>query len=83
MDPYYPLQLLSDWLTYTVLRLDPDSSIGAAVNLFFYDVPEVLILLAIVMFFVAVIGSFFPPERTRKYLSHSKLYAGNVAAASR
>ncbi len=82
MDPFYPLQLLSDWLTYTVLGLDPDSSIGAAVNFFLYDVPKVLILLAVVIFFVAIIRSFFPPERTRKYLSHSKLYAGNVMAAT-
>lgn len=82
MDPFYPLQLLADWLTYTVLGLDPDSSLGASVNFFIYDVPKVLILLAVVIFFVAIIRSFFPPERTRKYLSHSKLYAGNVMAAT-
>ena len=82
MDPFYPLQLLADWLTYTLLGLDPESSIGAAVNFFLYDVPKVLILLAVVIFFVAIIRSFFPPERTRKYLSHSKLYLGNVMAAT-
>ena len=60
----------------------PDSSIGAAVNFFLYDVPKVLILLAVVIFFVAIIRSFFPPERTRKYLSHSKLYARQRAAAT-
>jgi uncharacterized membrane protein YraQ (UPF0718 family) len=82
VDPFYPLQLLSDWLTFTVLGLDPESSPGAAVNFFLYDVPKVLILLAVVIFFVAIIRSFFPPERTRKYLSHSKLYAGNAMAAT-
>jgi uncharacterized protein len=82
VDPFYPLQALADWLTYTLLGLDPESSVGAAVNFFLYDVPKVLILLAVVIFFVAIIRSFFPPERTRKYLSHSKLYAGNAAAAT-
>jgi len=81
MDPFYPLQLLSDWLTYTVLGLSPESKLGASVNFFLYDVPKVLILLAIVIFFVALIRSFFPPEKTRKMLSHSRLYGGNVAAA--
>ena len=52
-----------------------------AVDFFLYDVPKVLILLAVVIFFVAIIRSFFPPEKTRKMLSHSRLYGGNVAAA--
>ncbi len=30
---------------------------------------------------MAIIRSFFPPEKTRKLLSHSRLYGGNVAAA--
>src|SRR5664280_1368134 len=81
MDPFYPLQLLSDWLTYSVLRLSPTSKLGMSVDFFLYDVPKVLALLAVVIFFVAIIRSFFPPEKTRKLLSHSRLYGGNIAAA--
>lgn len=81
MDPFYPLQLLSDWITYGVFGLDPKSQLGAAVNFFLFDTPKVLILLAVVIFFVAIIRSFFPPEKTRKMLSHSRLYGGNVFAA--
>lgn len=81
MDPFYPLQLLSDWLTFDVFGLARTSKAGLAVNFFLFDVPKVLLLLAVVIFAVAIIRSFFPPEKTRKYLSHSKLYAGNVAAA--
>lgn len=81
MDPFHPLQLLSDWLTFDLIGLAPTSKAGLAVNFFLYDVPKVLILLAVVIFFVAIIRSFFPPERTRKLLSNSKLYVGNVAAA--
>lgn len=81
MDVFAPLQWLSDRITFDLLKLAPESHIGAAVNFFLFDVPKVLILLAVVIFFVAIIRSFFPPEKTRKYLSHSKLYAGNVAAA--
>ena len=81
MDPFYLYQLLADWLTYTVLGLEPTSKLGMSVNFFLYDVPKVLTLLAVVIFFVAIIRSFFPPEKTRKLLSHSRLYGGNVAAA--
>jgi hypothetical protein len=81
MDPFYPLQLLSDWITYSVLGLSATSKLGASVDFFLFDVPKVLILLAVVIFFVAIIRSFFPPEKTRKLLSHSRLYGGNIAAA--
>ncbi len=81
MDPFYLYQLLADWLTYTVLGLEPTSKLGMSVNFFLYDVPKVLTLLAVVIFFVAIIRSFFPPEKTRKLLSHSRLYGGNIAAA--
>jgi uncharacterized membrane protein YraQ (UPF0718 family) len=81
MDPFYPLQLLSDWITYTILGLDKTSRLGMSVDFFLFDVPKVLILLAVVIFFVAVIRSYFPPEKTRKLLSHTRLYGGNVAAA--
>lgn len=81
MDLFYPLQLLADWLTYSVFGLARASHLGASVDFFLYDVPKVLILLAVVIFLVAIVRSFFPPEKTRKLLSHSRLYAGNVAAA--
>jgi len=81
MDPFYPVQLFSDWLTFDVFGLSRTGKAGLALNFFFFDVPKVLILLAVVIFAVAIIRSFFPPEKTRKMLSHSKLYVGNVAAA--
>jgi len=81
VDLFYPLQLLADWLTYSVLGLSKASRLGASVDFFLYDVPKVLLLLAVVIFFVAIIRSFFSPEKTRKLLSHSRLYGGNIAAA--
>lgn len=81
MDVFAPLQSLSDWLTFDLFGLAHTSKAGLSVNFFLYDVPKVLLLLAVVVFFVAIIRSFFPPEKTRKMLSHSRLYAGNVAAA--
>jgi hypothetical protein len=82
MDIFAPLQWLSDRLAYDLIGLDPASRLGAAVNFFLYDVPKILLLLSVIVFVVAIIRSFFPPERTRKYLSHSREYVGNVLAAA-
>lgn len=81
MDPFYPFKLLADWLTFSVLGLDEASRPGQALAFFLYDVPKILVLLSVVVFLVAVIRSFFPPERTRRYLTHSGEYVGNVLAA--
>jgi len=81
MDPFFLYQWLADTITYGLLGLEPESKLGASLNFFLYDVPKVLTLLAVVIFGVAIIRSFFPPEKTRKLLSHSRLYGGNVAAA--
>ncbi|MDI6712416.1 MAG: permease [Anaerosomatales bacterium] len=81
MDVFAPLERLAEWMTYDVIGLARGSRLGSALAFFLYDVPKILILLAVVVFAVAIVRSFFPPERTRKYLSHSKEYVGNVLAA--
>ena len=82
MDIFYPLQWIADRVTYDLIGLSAASKLGSSVDFFLYDVPKILIMLAVIVFAVAVIRSFFPPEKTRKFLSHSKLYAGNVLAAA-
>lgn len=81
MDVFAPLERLAEWMTYDVIGLARGSQLGSALAFFLYDVPKILILLAVVVFAVAIVRSFFPPERTRKHLSHSKEYVGNVLAA--
>ncbi|HHW14418.1 MAG TPA: permease [Firmicutes bacterium] len=74
-------QSFVNWLTYSVLRLSPDTRFGSAVNFFIYDTVKVLFLLAVIIFFVAIIRSFFPPEKTKKILARGNEYVGNVLAA--
>jgi uncharacterized membrane protein YraQ (UPF0718 family) len=81
MDIFAPLQWAADVITYGWLGLDKSGKLGAALNFFIYDVAKILIMLSVIVFAVAIIRSFFPPEKTRKYLSHSRQYVGNVAAS--
>ncbi|MBN2404766.1 MAG: permease [Coriobacteriia bacterium] len=76
------LEALANWLTFDIIGLAHGSQFGEALAFFLYDVPKILLMLATIVFAVAIIRSFFPPEKTRKYLSNTRLYVGNVIAAA-
>ncbi len=75
------LQNLADWLTYSIIGLQPESHLGQSLNFFFYDVPKILMLLAGMIFLVTLIRSFFSPEQTRAALGGKREGVGNVMAA--
>jgi len=75
-------KFLADLITYDMLRLSRGSHIGDSVNFFFYDVPKIYFLLITIIFVVAIIRTFLPPERIRRILSHKNEYIGNVLAAA-
>ncbi|HWR03775.1 MAG TPA: permease [Humidesulfovibrio sp.] len=72
---------IARFLTQAILGLDLSSHLGASVEFFFYDTPKVLMLLALIVFFVGVLRSFFTPERTRRLLAGKNEALGNVLAA--
>ena len=78
---YAQLVPLSDWIV-SLLPLEPGSRLQEAIRFFAYDTPKVLMLLALVVFAMGVVRSFFSPERTRALLAGRREGIGNVAAAS-
>ncbi len=52
-----------------------------ALRFFIFDTPKVLMLLALVVFAMGVVRSFFSPEHTRTFLAGKREGLGNVAAA--
>jgi uncharacterized membrane protein YraQ (UPF0718 family) len=72
---------LSELLT-ALLPVDRESSLGGALQFFFYDAPKVLLLLAGVVFVMGIINSYFTPERTRALLAGRAEGVGNILAAS-
>ncbi len=81
MNIFYPVQLLSDWLTYTVLAIAPKTLLAEAVNFFIYDTVKIYILLAVIIFIVSILRSYLPPEKIRIILSRRNSYQGNVWAS--
>lgn len=75
------LKWFADLVTYQWLNLVKGSHLADAVNFFIYDTIKIFIMLSVIIFVVAIIRSFFPPEKTRKILSYKRQYAGNIVAA--
>jgi len=81
MDIFYPIQILADWLTYSVFDIAKETLLASAVNFFIFDTIKILLLLVVIIFAVSIIRSFLPPEKIRNILSHEKKYVGNILAS--
>jgi uncharacterized membrane protein YraQ (UPF0718 family) len=78
---YHYLQPVTDFLTDTVFGLEPGKHMTEAVRFFIFEVPKVLLLLALIVFFVGILRTFFSPERTRQALAGKRTFTGNVMAS--
>ena len=74
------LKDFADYIVYSLIGLNPETQLGKALNFFIYDSIKIFILLSVIIFLVAIIRSFFPPEKTRRILSHKREYIGNGLA---
>jgi uncharacterized protein len=75
------LKQFADYVTFTLLKLQPTSHAGDALNFFIYDTLKIFLLLTTIVFVIAIIRAYFPPEKTKRILSHKREYIGNVMAA--
>ena len=82
MDIFAPVQWLADWLVYSIFNVTKGTPLGDTVNFFVYDTIKILLLLAVIIFVVSLIRSYFPPEKTKKFLSKAKFpILNNLMAA--
>ena len=75
------LKEFADYITYTLLKLESTGHLGEALNFFIYDTLKIFLLLTTIVFGVAIIRAYFPPEKTKRILSHKREYLGNIMAA--
>jgi uncharacterized protein len=75
------LSSFSKYMVYSLLNLSPGTRLSGALEFFIYDTIKIFILLSVIIFVISFIRSFFPPEKTRKILSHKKEFIGNILAA--
>lgn len=78
---YHYLQPITDFLVDSVFKMTKGTHITETIRFFIFEVPKVLLLLALIIFFVGIIRTFFTPERTRKFLEGKSLFVGNILAS--
>jgi len=78
---YSNLQAITDWLIDSVFSMQKGTHLTETLRFFIFEVPKVLMLLVLIIFFVGIIRTFFTPEKTRKALEGKTLFTGNVLAA--
>lgn len=77
------IKAFADFLVYTLMKFNPETRLGESIDFFVYDTIKIFLMLAVIIFIVSIIRSFFPPERTKKLLGEGKRRGifGNVLAA--
>ncbi len=75
------LTALAAYVTYDLVGLEKGSRFGEVLNFFIFDTIKIFLLLAVIIFAVSVVRSYFPPEKTRVLLAHKRELIGNILAA--
>jgi len=78
---YHFLQPITDFLIDVVFKMEKGNHLTESLRFFIFEVPKVLLLLALIIFFVGIIRTYFTPERTRKALEGKSLFLGNILAS--
>jgi len=78
---YHNLQFLADFIIDNILGMQKGLHLTETLRFFIFEVPKVLMLLILIVFFVGIIRTYFTPEKTRKILEGKSLFTGNVMAA--
>lgn len=78
------MQWLND-LVWQVLvnyfNADKSSNWWSSIHFFFYDTIKITILLVTLIYLISYIQSYFPPEKTKRILTHFDGFTGNIIAA--
>ncbi len=78
---YHNLQPIADFLIDSVFKMEKGKHFTESLRFFIFEVPKVLMLLALIIFFVGIVRTYFTPERTRKALEGKSLFTGNILAS--
>jgi uncharacterized membrane protein YraQ (UPF0718 family) len=74
------LKDFAHYLVFYVFGMEP-GRLSGALEFFIYDTIKIFLLLSVIIFAVSIIRSYFPPERTKRILTHKREFIGNILAA--
>ncbi len=84
---YWNIEAFSYWIVYGLMRMEPGSLLGGALQFFFYDTPKILLLLVLMVYIISWLRAGLSAERIRDFLSGrakgiSYILAAALGAAS-
>jgi len=74
MDIFYPIEYFAELFTYSVIKLNPESHLGDAVNFFIYDSIKIILLLLVINYSMAIVRHYLPVEKLKDFLASRKWY---------
>jgi uncharacterized membrane protein YraQ (UPF0718 family) len=75
------LNNVASYMTYDLVGLEKGSRLGESLHFFIFETTKIFFLLAVIIFVVSVIRSYFPPEKTKGILAYKREFIGNILAA--
>ena len=75
------LRNFARYLVYDLFGMAQGMRLSGALEFFIYDTIKIFLLLSVIIFIVSIIRSYFPPEKTKRILSHKREFIGNILAA--
>ena len=78
---YLNLEVIANFITDNILNLPKGTHLTESIRFFIFEVPKVMLLLVLIIFFVGIVRSYFSPEKTRKALEGKPLFVGNIMAS--
>jgi uncharacterized membrane protein YraQ (UPF0718 family) len=74
-------EFIAKTITFQWFHLTPGTRLAESIVFFLYDLPKIYFLLITIVFGVAIIRSFLPPEKIKQLLSRKNQIYGNILAA--
>ncbi|MDD5282141.1 MAG: permease [Candidatus Omnitrophica bacterium] len=74
------LQLIVDWLAYSLFKLDPLAKWAQVINFFIYDSIKILLLLFVLISIIGFLRSYLPAGKIKQYLSGKKVFPNLLAS---
>jgi len=74
MSIFYPLEILSHEITFSLFSLEPGSHLAESVEFFLYDTFKIFVLMLFITHFMSALRYYLPIEKLRDFLQKNNLY---------
>ncbi|MBD3204373.1 permease [Candidatus Woesearchaeota archaeon] len=74
MDIFFPIQVLADLLTYSVLGINTESYVGSALNFFIYDIIKIGLMLLVINYVMAITRYYLPINKVKNILTKRRWF---------